>query len=486
VSRKSKIILTGILIVSVILRLMAVFKYGNFWDDEMFSFIYSQKPWPEGLKLWFWETNPPLHLLVLKIWFFIFPATEFFARLPSVLAGSAAVYAVYRLGRDMFSEKTAYIAAFFLALHPYHIFWSATSRVYAIYMLLAICSVWFFYRIYFINNSRRDRRWGAVINLLLIFAHLSSVFLLAGEFIALIVFKGKKAAIDWIKLNIVPGLIGFVWISASLIIKTGNDLGQAWFLNIVHTFKSAINPLVNIIAGQYPIYAGTALVAAAIILLVFTTIKKIRAKDINFAVLLLIALIPIVLSFACRVWHIKFFMGVLPLIVLALSESLSIIFKKTTFAFIIIFAVCAFGLYRLWFTLPLTDWGSVAKYYSENTDDKTAFVYNNYILKSQVDRYLPEGIAQSAVALPLYENMSWDDMVVKKNYLFTLLSENKKDEWYEKNNLDDYGRIVLLQGEYDYMNKLNTVVEEHGWTLRDGPRRVRLNGNYVLYSYENN
>jgi len=481
---KHHIPLLLVILVAAAVRLLAVFKYGDFWDDEMFSFIYSQKSWPSGLVYWLWETNPPLHLLILKIWLFIFPATEFFARLPSVLAGVGTVYVIYRFGRDFFGAKTAYLAAFFLALHPYHIFWSATARVYVFLMLLASLSVWRFFQMYFLESRPIKRRPTALINLLLIFSHLSSLFLFAGQLVVLIIFKGKKSVIDWIKLNLLPGLIGAVWIIASFAIKSENDLEKSWFLNMAHSFNSSINSIANIIVGQYPIFGGIILVILATVILGLTAVKKFRVRDVFFLSLLITVLTPIALAVVCGVWHVKFFMAVLPLVVLLIAEAVSQ-YVKIRPAIAVITAICTIGLIRLTFTLPLSDWTDVENFYISRNNGKAFFIYNNYILKSQIDRYLPT-ISGTAKPLLLYDNMNWDDMVVKKNYLFTMLSDEKKDEWYAFNHLDEAERIVLLQGEYEYMNKLNTVLEKHGWILREAPRQARLSGSYNLYFYEKN
>ncbi len=475
-----------ILALATVLRLIAVFKYGDFWDDEMFNFIYSQKSWPQGFIYWLWETNPPLHLLILKIWFYFFPAIEFFARLPSVLAGVASVYAIYRFGCEIFNKKTAYIAAFYLAVHSYNIFWSATSRVYAIFMLLVLCSSWFFYRIFFTDTGKHGRKKLAIINLLLIFAHLSSLFFLAGQFIALLAIKGKASVIEWIKINIFPFIAGFIWISASFIIKSGNNLGQAWFLNMSHSIRSSVNPLINMFFGLYPLIAGAILVGAAILALLLMMIKKISAKDTLYLLLIIIATTPIIFSFACNVWHIKFFISALPLFVLALAEAISVKIKFIP-ALILILLICFTGLYRLFFILPLTDWNNVREYFvSHDNGINTVLIYNNYIHKSQIDRYLPGNISNRSIPLLLYENISWDNMVVKKNYLFSSLDEEKKDDWYEHNKLNDYARIILLQGEYSYMNKLNRILEKNGWEIVDGPKRARVSGSYNLYYYEKN
>lgn len=477
--------LFSILTLAALLRLIAVFKYGDFWDDEMFNFVYSQKEWPQGLIYWLWETNPPLHLMILKIWLIFFPANEFFARLPSAIAGVSSVYLLYRFGRDIFDNKTAYLAALFLAIHSYHIFWSASTRVYSIMIFLGIWSAWIFYRIFFKEDTARLRRSFAVINFFLIFSHLSSLFFLCGQFIVLIIFKGKKSVTDWISINLLPFILGFTWIGASILIKAGNNLGHAWFLNMEHTVRSAVNPLINLLAGQLPFYFGLGCACIAVAIVAASLITDLKHEDPRLFILMTLILSPILLALACNVWHIKFFMVSLPLLALALAYALHKLIGAYLSS-ILIALLCAIGLVRLSYTLPLTDWNDVEKYFDKRnqTGKKTALVYNNYILKSQVDRYLPADISLVAFPLLLYENMSWDDMVVKKNYLFTELSHEKKAEWYKKNALHNYDRLIILHGEYSYMNEILSTMEEQGWKITEGPRKARLSGNYFLYTYE--
>ncbi len=478
---KNHIALGSIIILGLILRLVALFKSGNFWDDEIFNFVYSQKDWPQGLIYWLWETNPPLHMLILKIWFFVFPANELFARLPSVVAGCASIYFIYKLGKELFDEKTALLAAFYLAIHPYNIFWSATARIYVFFMLLAVLSTHIIYKQFFLgDNSRKLKISGTIINGLLIFSHLSSLFFLTGQFFALAIFKGKTAVINWIKYNLIPFVLGAGWIVLSIYIKRNNSMEKSWFLNLNNSLKDTLSPLLNIIVGQLDTVAGLILITLLGVLIIY---KIYKTKSVNLLFLMTLIAIPIMLSITLGVWHIKFIIAILPLLILVIAHSLSSTFR-TYLAVIIIAGVCLAGLQNLWHTLPITDWSKIESNFKEyEQNDKFVLVYNHFVLKSQVERYLPKAVSQNSKTIILYKNMKWDDMVVQKNYIPTKLSDEEKNKWYEENNLDNYSIVALLQNEFPTVSQLDDLFESKGWKLKQGPTRAQIVGTYNLYIY---
>ncbi|MDO8509535.1 MAG: glycosyltransferase family 39 protein [bacterium] len=478
----------AILGLATILRFVALTRYGDFWDDEMFNFMYSQKAWPEGLVYWLWETNPPLHLFILKIWLYIFPATEFFTRLPSVITGVVTVWAIYILGKTLFNKNTGLLVAFYLAIHPYHILWSATARIYVFLILLVTLSTYLFYKRFFQNNhqpSISHTRWlSPFINLLLIFSHLTSLFFFAGQFIVLIGLKGRSVAWQWIEQNLVPFSIGGLWIIASFWIKIGNNLEDSWFLNMGHTLETYINPLLNLFVGQYSLFLGLALLVTITIFIIISFYKEAKQNRNQLLILIILMLIPLLISATFDVWHIKFFLCVLPLFILIISHSLLTIFNKQKLAFSAILLVCATGLFNLWKTLPLTDWSQIETYL-KTKPVQTIFIYNNYNLKPQIDRYLPD-LATSAIPLVIYENLSWDDMIVKKNYIFKQITTEEKNIWYNNNELSKYSSLVLLQGKYTYISKLDDTLTAQGWELKQGPELATVSGDYYLYWYEKN
>lgn len=481
---KPHLLIILILLLALILRLVFLFHYGNFWDDEMFNIIYSQKAWPLGLKYWLWETNPPLLLLTLKIWFHIFPATEFFARLPSILAGVGTVYITYLFGKDIFHKNIGLLAAFYLAINPYHIFWSDTARAYAILMLFSAWSTWFFFRCYILGkNTPCIRKKSAAINLLLIFSHLSSLFLLFGQFLLIIVLKGKKETICWVKNNLIPFVLGATWIGTSLLLKAGNELGSAWFFNLQYTFTDLLNPLTNILGGLQSLIIGSTLLLLIFFAIGLALYKDIRLSKTTLASLIIIVFIPIILAAIFGVWHIKFIMTVIPLLAIVVVYSLRCLVKNNWIIFFTISAVSALGLYNLWQTLPISDWQNVGQFIADNKTGKTAIVSNNFFLKTQIDYYVPSA-SPMLVTLETYKGMEWDDMVVKKNYIFKKLDISQKEEWYKINNLDKYTTVILLQDEKNYMNKLNDTLIQHGWHLKKGPTDAKICGDYHLYLYD--
>jgi len=102
----------------------------------------------------------PLHELVLSA-FFRFSTSEFTARFPSFLAGVASVVAIHVLGRRVFNSQVGLLAALLLAFSPFHIQYSQEARFYAIFVLLAICSMIAFLR--FVERRTYPRWIGLVV-----------------------------------------------------------------------------------------------------------------------------------------------------------------------------------------------------------------------------------------------------------------------------------------------------------------------------------
>lgn len=479
-----KLLLVFVLLIAFFGRLWAVFNYGDFWDDEMFNFIYSQKSWTESLKLWIWETNPPLHLLILKLWFYLFPANEMWARIPSVLAGTASVYYTYILAKSFWGKSVANIASLFMAVQSYVIFWSATARIYSFLILFSTASIFYFWEIFFTENkTTKNKILFLFAHLLLIFSHLTSIFIIITELMILYIFQKQKIK-EWLKLIFIPMLIGGSWIAYSMFIKMGNHLEQSWFLNIHHSINSALVPLFNITFGLNKTLPGL-LLLVMVIFLVYNTLDK-EKNNLNKPLLisLILSITSAIFSFILGVWHIKFFIISLPFILLTIAYCLQKLFSPTASLFII-FILCLPGLFNLKELLPLTDWKEIEQIITEKrqTEKKEVVLSNNFILKTQFDRYL-NGLEMPKIVLDINpDNLTWDEMVFKKNYLFIRYDEQIND-WLEEKNINSYERIYLVQGEYTFMHKLNDALTQAGWRLESWPKKLRLSGEYWLYTYK--
>lgn len=466
-----------IIIIGFLLRLAAALKYGQFWDDEMFSFFFSQKSWGESLRFWLWETNPPLHLFLLKLWFYLLPAGEFSARFLSLIFGVATIPLIYLLGEKWQSKTIGLVAALFLALQPYHIFWSATARAYALLIFLTVLAVYFFYLTFF--QGEKKYLGLAISNFLLLFTHLSAIFIIFVQLVCLL--HRKQDFKRWWKINFLSLATAGAWIIYSLFLKMENQLPRAWFFNLSHDWTGAFSPLSNLFFGLPNAWSAMLVLIPLIFLLTIFLAQKIKAKDQNFLLLSVFAFLPILFSLLLGPWHIKFFLVSLPFIILLIAAWLSELFNRQKTAFLVIALLCAGGILQLFSFLPLTNWQKLEKYLqtSYQPDKNQVFIYNNYVLKPQIQKYLsaPQKI------MGFNEEKNWDEWVIKNNYLYLAYSPEEIQAWGERNEIFKYHEIFLLQGEYSQMPQLNTLFSEY---ILKEKFSAPILGRYYLYHYEKN
>jgi|GEM_PF-2000297 len=457
--------LAGLLILAAILRLLAIAKYGAFYWDELFSFHYSQLPWLESLKLWTWETNPPLHMFVLKLWWYIFPTTEFWARVPSWLFGVASVYALYNFAQRIFDKKIAIIAAAFLALSPYHIFISATARGYSLLILLTILAVDYFHRIFIANaNSRKNQIIFALTHLLLMLTHLTGALVILGEIIILFSLNRRKI-INWVQLGIIPLLLWLIWAVPSLLAKANMDTaGKSWFffidndwLNAIFSIQSLFFGLVSIparkISAAFPfafIWVVLGLIIIALISsLIYCFYRQNKAGVINqnLAFVSIFWGWPIFIAIVLRLWQVKFFTVSLPFLILIIAYLLNYYLREKILTTVAVVALNIFGLIMLARALPINDWGEINNYLQSHLDPnkKQILIYNHFVDKLSLERYLKVNVATLPYLGPDDQNQNWDNLLVKKNYYRYIHSDTEMIKWYRDKRLTDYDEIFLFK-----------------------------------------
>ena len=81
------------------------------------------------------DKHPPGHVLLLHFWIRLFGESEWSVRVPSVLAGIATVYALYRLGRTLVSERVGIVAAGLCAMSQMPVYFSQEARAYVFLLL---------------------------------------------------------------------------------------------------------------------------------------------------------------------------------------------------------------------------------------------------------------------------------------------------------------------------------------------------------------
>ncbi len=128
--------------------------------------------WDEGWTVWMakhdfaWialrtasDEHPPLHYWAMNVWQTIFGADVFTGRFFSVAFGVLLVALVYRIGKEMGGARLGLLAALFLSLARFNVWWSQDIKNYTLSAFFAWVSVLFVWRWLFDNSQMADGRW---------------------------------------------------------------------------------------------------------------------------------------------------------------------------------------------------------------------------------------------------------------------------------------------------------------------------------------
>lgn len=197
------------------------------------------------------DYKPPLAIYLTVPFVALFGLNELAVRLPSVIAGSLTILALYFFTKELFSFRIAGIASFLLAISPWHIQLSRAGFEANIALLFVLIGSYFFLKRWFIicwipyvlaMYTFNSARYVAPILVVILGIYLrKSLFvyrkkLLTGATIAFIILLplvphllSKEARLRFAEVNI---------FSDASIVRTANDRievdGNSWWGKLVH------------------------------------------------------------------------------------------------------------------------------------------------------------------------------------------------------------------------------------------------------------
>ena len=115
----------------------------NVWWDEGWSIWLSQKDLAWIALRTAADEHPPLHYWLLHFWNFIAGTDAFAGRFVSVFFGVLTIALMYRIGKRVGSAWVGVLAALFLAIARFHIWWSQDIKNYTPSIFFAFAAVWF-------------------------------------------------------------------------------------------------------------------------------------------------------------------------------------------------------------------------------------------------------------------------------------------------------------------------------------------------------
>ena len=113
------------------------------WFDEADLVMRARQPLPDLLRNFIHPgENGPLYTLGLAGWVRLLGTSEVAVRLPSAIAGTLAIPAMYALGRTLRGPRLGLIAAALLTISPYAHWYAQDAKMYSLLVLLTIVTTW--------------------------------------------------------------------------------------------------------------------------------------------------------------------------------------------------------------------------------------------------------------------------------------------------------------------------------------------------------
>lgn len=162
----------------------------SLWLDEGSSIKFAKSNPAEIVKST-QDAHPPLYYLLLHFWMKIFGDSEFSVRFPSVIFGVITVYVVYKLCLEFWSAKVALLSSLLVGISTFQVFYSQEARMYSLLCLLSTLSFLYFAKIL----KEQKLRFYAIylfVNVLLLYTHLYSLFILFAQVIYVVFIDKKK------------------------------------------------------------------------------------------------------------------------------------------------------------------------------------------------------------------------------------------------------------------------------------------------------
>ena len=111
--------------------------------DFVYSFLFSHKDLTHPDDWW-----EPLFPYTIAAFFMIFGQSLFTAKFTSFVFGVLTIPLVFYVGRRIFDDKVGLLASLFIAINPYHIFYSGFILKEVLYSFIFLATVFMFYSAY--------------------------------------------------------------------------------------------------------------------------------------------------------------------------------------------------------------------------------------------------------------------------------------------------------------------------------------------------
>jgi uncharacterized membrane protein len=139
-SRPTSLVLMASMVVGTAIRLDVP---RGLWLDEGVSVSEARMPYGAMLhRLATTDVHPPLYFTILWASIRLIGDGDFAVRVPSIVFGVLLIPLVYLLGKEAYDRRTGAVAAVFVSVAPFVVWYSQEARMYELLMVFAVLAVW--------------------------------------------------------------------------------------------------------------------------------------------------------------------------------------------------------------------------------------------------------------------------------------------------------------------------------------------------------
>lgn len=228
------LIVAGLIFLALALRLAALFAFGTFTFDDLFSVHFAQMNFGQMLTFLKNEVHPPFYYFLLHYWLAIFGDSEIVSRLLSLIFNLAGLPLLYYLTKQLLNKKVAALAGLIFALSCFQIFNSAQVRMYGLLTFLGLLSFNLFWLI-FVRQKKYLLLPYVITNILLLLTHLGGIFGLIIQILWFLILIWKKqtnrlASVKFILAQIPALALWLFWFIPLFLPRLTEIIQQGWYL----------------------------------------------------------------------------------------------------------------------------------------------------------------------------------------------------------------------------------------------------------------
>lgn len=292
------------------------------WYDESISLFNAQKNILRVFEYSALDNTPPIYNVFLWLWIKVFGISEFSIRFPSVIFGSVTAVLVFVYTKRKANYVTGFSASLLFTFSNYTIWYSQDARCYALVMLFSVWSLLVFDKWMSEEEpSNKKTKYLIILNTLLLYTHYLTIFILAAQFISVLLFK-KHSFKKYLNTLKKTGLYFAIW--AFAMIRNIVIISKKFW--VPPTSENTLANLSHDLLGES--WVKWIFVAVIIIGLIF----QIKHKSQTYFILLLLCIVPfsglLIISEIIPLFISRYIIYIFPFSFLLFSYSVFILHKS--------------------------------------------------------------------------------------------------------------------------------------------------------------